>query len=155
MIKKQIAGVFTLLLCLLLTACQSSGGSTASIDLNTLKDNILENVTFDTEMVELEEEAARQQYGVDDSVSVTALTGSSAKVDEVALFEAKDETAAGEIVSLLKNHIEKQKNDYASYAPNEVPKLDNAVLLQNGKYVALCITSDYKTAESTIQASFK
>ena len=97
----------------------------------------------------------RQQYGVDDSVSVIALTGSSAKADEVALFEAKDETAAGEIVNLLKNHIEKQKNDYASYAPNEVPKLDNAVLLQNGKYVALCITSDYKTAESTIQESFK
>ena len=96
-----------------------------------------------------------KRQGVDDSVSVIALTGSSAKADEVALFEAKDETAAGEIVNLLKNHIEKQKNDYASYAPNEVPKLDNAVLLQNGKYVALCITSDYKTAESTIQESFK
>lgn len=147
--------MLALLLCFLLAACQSGGNSTVSVDLKDLKDKLLENVTFDTEMVQLEEGAARQQYGVDDSVSVIALTGSSAMVDELSLFQAKDEAASKEIVTLLEKHIEKQKTDYASYAPNEVPKLDEAVLKQSGNYVALCITADHKTAESIIQEFFK
>ena len=49
-----------------------------------------------------------------------------------------------------KQHIEKQKTTYTSYAPNEVSKLDDCVVETVGDYVIVCVSEDSSSVQSII-----
>ena len=71
------------------------------------------------------------------------------------MFEAKDEEAAARIMSAVNLHIEEQIHEYTNYNPDELSKLKDAVKLQKGKYVILCVSNHNETAKSCIDTYAK
>lgn len=128
-------------------------GGAKEVDPAALASQVASEVAFDEQLTQLDANAVERVFRVDPSLVETAVmyVGSGATVDEVSVWEAKDDAAAQQIEATLQSRVDSEKEDYASYKPEEVPKLDNAVLERSGKYVALCVTSDADNARSIIQ----
>ena len=67
------------------------------------------------------------------------------------MFEAVDADAAGSIADALQTFTDGWIAGYSDYKPEEVPKLESAVLEQNGVYVVFCVSADNTTAKTAVQ----
>ena len=79
-------------------------------------------------------------------------------IDEFGVLHANSEEDADRLLKMLGTYIEDAKNDQrafiASYAPNELSKLDSARVQRFGNYVIYSISSEeaYKKISSAIEA---
>lgn len=147
--KLILTGMCALFASAVLFGC-SSGAKDVSVD--EVADSLAQNVTYAEQLNELEPEAVERAFRVDpaDISAVDAYLGSGATVDEVSVWEGTDDSAAERIEQTLKDRLESRKADYSDYMPDEVPKLENAILVRQGKYVVLCVTADAENAQKLI-----
>ena len=100
-------------------------------------------------MAEVTEDRLTVYYGIDPS-SVTEFSayvaGAGAYPDEFGIFVAVDETAAASIETSLNERIEKQKNTYADYSPDEMYKFDESFVKVDGSTVYFAVCADGATA---------
>lgn len=152
--KKTIA----LALCALLALTALAGcgqAAEAEVQLDELAFKIKDSVEFSEELYLLDEGIARQLYGVGEDAQCAAWAGAGATAEELAVFELPDEAAAGTLVSSLRSRNDERIDDYADYLPDEVPKLQNTLLLSNGRYVLLCTAPDTAGAREAWDAAFE
>ena len=81
--------------------------------------------------------------------------GSGATAEEAAVFEAKDEETAKQMAEVANQHIQNQREAFESYIPEEIKKLDKAIVEQKGRYVAVCVTDDVENAQKVIDGYLK
>lgn len=152
--KKTIA----LALCALLALTALAGcgqAAEAEVQLDELAFQIRDSVESSEELYLLDEGIARQLYGVGEDAQCVAWAGAGATAEELAVFELPDEAAAGTLVSSLRSRNDERIDDYADYLPDEVPKLQNTLLLSNGRYVLLCTAPDTAGAREAWDAAFE
>lgn len=131
---------------LLLSACTPSTGE-VEIDLDALADKLLESESFGEALNPVDDGIAEAIYNIEHASSARLYVGSGAVADELALFQFEDEAAAQDAVELAKARVENQRESFADYIPEEVPKLDNAVVKHFGRYLVVCIASDTKASD--------
>ena len=107
------------------------------------------------ELYLLDEGIARELFGAPEDAQCVAWAGAGATAEELAVFELPDEAAAGTLVSSLRSRNDERIDDYADYLPDEVPKLQNTLLLSNGRYVLLCTAPDTAGAREAWDAAFE
>ena len=78
-----------------------------------------------------------------------------ATAEELAVFELADAEAAGALLDALRARNAEREESYAGYLPDEVPKLQNTLLLSNGRYVLLCTAPDTAGAREAWDAAFE
>ncbi|MBR1422875.1 MAG: DUF4358 domain-containing protein [Ruminococcus sp.] len=124
-----------------------------SVDISTVADKLFNDIEYKDQLVELSEDKIEGVTGIskDKFKSAKVYRGSGATAEEIDCFEAVDEDSAKDIYSSLSDYVEKQKTRYADYAPAEMDKLNNAVLVQSGKYVFLSISDDDAKAKEIIE----
>ena len=59
------------------------------------------------------------------------------------------------VKTAYENRISSQKEACRDYLPDEMTKLDAAVIYTNGNYVVLCVSNDSAKAEQVIADLFK
>lgn len=153
--RKAVSVLAAAAVIVVLAAGCSSG--TPSVDVQQLAKDLADNVTYAEPLTEFDTEGAERALRVDaaDVEKAAAYVGSGATVDEVSVWEAVDDAGAKNIEQTLADRIEQRIADYADYKPEEVPKLQDAVLVRNGKYVVCCITDDAATAQDEITKALK
>jgi len=77
--------------------------------------------------------------------SACLYVGSGATAERLAVFCA-GENGTQALLDEINTHLETIKNDYAGYDPEEVKNIENAVVIDNGDTVVLCIAADYENA---------
>jgi hypothetical protein len=154
----EILAVFTVLIIALATlaACGGSDDSNAKVlDARLLAEALIEGVTFDDQMETATDDAFRALYAVDPSeesvASFVLFTSTGATAEEVTIIEAKDEESASAAMDFALGRIESQKTEFENYAPEEMAKLNDPVLLRSGRYIIMCLSNDNATAESIIE----
>ena len=138
---------------LMLTGCSGSKTTTAW-DLPQLTDRLLTEITYTDTLDEMTPDLMTYLYpDIDPADVVTQIiyisTGSTA--EEIAAFEAVDEAAATRILQGLQNRITAQTESFTDYVPEEVKRLNDAVLVQNGLYVILSVSGDPDTAKTILK----
>lgn len=147
--KKVFMPVLIAVLCAaLLCGC---GAGSAEIDPEALAQELAEKVPFEDQLSLAPEAAAEKLYAIVDAERAFIYTGSGATAEEIAVFEFADEAGAKDGLALARQRIERQTEDYASYIPEELPRLENAVLRQSGRYLAVCVSAGAE-AEEIIEA---
>jgi hypothetical protein len=133
-------------------------GSCGSRDLDPqqLAEDLIGGVPFAEALSSLEADNALRLYRIDseDVLQVVAYIGTGATVDEFSIWESVGATAAERIRESLQARIDQQKEGYQDYRPEEVPKLDHAVLVRKGTWVVLCVSPDAETAKEIIGKGF-
>lgn len=149
---RRVTGVLLAAAVLVVLAAGCSQGGAVDVDVTSLASDLATKVTYGEELTPLDTEGAERAFRVDaaDVAKAEAYVGSGATVDEVSVWEAVDDNAAQTIEQELTDRIAQRKADYADYMPEEVPKLDEAIVARSGKYVVTCVTADAAAAQDII-----
>lgn len=138
--KKWIALIMTGAL-LLLTACGGpSGAADVEIDLDLLAEQLLDSGIFEEPLNRTDPGIAEKIYGIAGAAEAQLYVGSGATADELALFAFADAESAQAAVQLAELRVADQRESFADYLPQEVPKLDRAVIQTRGPYLVVCIS---------------
>lgn len=147
MMKKLIAlilaGTF-----LLLSACGVPADTEdIQIDMEALANTLLESELFGETLNKADDGIAEMLYDIDGASAALVYIGSGAVADELALFEFANEADAKSAISSAEARIAAQKDSFAAYIPEEVPKLDHAVLETYGRYLIVCVSGEDGASE--------
>lgn len=134
---------------LMLALLASFGGckKAEAIDSEDFINSVLKNIQFDDEVAEINEGVIERLYSMPEGVSGRVLIGSGATAEEVSVFTAADEKGAKAMEENAKTHIEEQSEVYASYLPDEVERLKNAVVIRQGLSVVVVVSADSQAEE--------
>lgn len=106
---------------------------------------LLDGGAFSEELEELEQAVYVRLYDLDEETladgKVYGSTGATA--EEVAIFEFSGEDAAKEAVERCQERLSYLKESNESYRPQEMPKLEKAVIQQKGNTVLFLVANDY------------
>lgn len=159
--KKILAFSLAALLALSMTACSggnessSSGGSSSSTPSASAADlakQMVDATTFNDEMIQISEDVVPNYYnlpdGVDDYCVYLCPTG--ATVEEISVFHLAD-GAVADMRTEIERHVDARTTEYESYRPEEIPKLDNAAIVESGDYIAVIIADDTAPASQVFE----
>ena len=132
-----------------LTAC---GKSSMSLDPAETVEQMKDKLTFTDQMTVVDMEGALRIYGVDEALvsDCAALRGSGATAENFSVWKTANEQDAEELEDQLESFLQSWIDGYSDYKPEEVPKLESAVLTQEDHYVILCVSADNEAAETYI-----
>lgn len=146
--------VALLLACMAFGVFSGCGQKTEPVeyDLAALSSQLEQSGAFSDILSPVTKEIAASFYGFD-SAEVTecvVLCSTCATTEEIALFKCANEDAATKLKANATARVETQRTVYESYAPGEMPKLDDAIVKQNGLYVFYIVSADYTKAQAVL-----
>lgn len=152
MMKKYLYTIIFMLTSLTLSAC---GAKDTKINIEELSSDLISNVKFEDEMTQISEQTVESLYNINYAVLQQVYISSGATAEEIAIFELKDENDADKALEAVKQRIEVQKQDFKTYIPKEVLKLDHAIVKKLGRYVIVCVSGDEDEADIIINSHVK
>lgn len=132
----------------------ATGGAEAADRLTAAEyaDNLFNGITYVDQLSEISPEMVQKVYGISPEKysSGKVYVGGVSTAEEIACFDAVDEAAAGEIKSALEARIAAQIKSVEGYNPDELPKLNDPVLVTYGNSVYMCLSNDNDKAKEII-----
>lgn len=142
--KKLLCGILSLALCLSLAAC--GGKDPAPFEPEADAQTLLNSDGVFSEGLEaIDASAACALYGIDEAtVTSAAVYGSTgATAEELAIFAFSSAEDAKAAQTQLQYRVEDRTEELRDYLPNELPKLEKAVIQVRGASVLLVVAADY------------
>ncbi len=124
----------------------------ASLSAAELADKLFSDIEYVDSLGEISPEMIEKLYGItsDKYSSAKVYVGGASTAEEIACFDAADETAAGEILSACQARIDSQIKAVEDYNPDELAKLNDPVLVTRGNSVYMCLSNDNDKAKEII-----
>lgn len=153
--KKQMGKIIgVLVMSALLTGC---GSKDIQIDVNALGNDLNTQIEYQDELMQIDADMAAMFLNLSelDIVNCAIYEGSGATAEEIVVIECADESNAKNAQNVLSERVAEQKESFTDYVPEEIPKLDSAVIRICGKYAILSVSGDAKKAQSIIDGYTK
>ncbi len=135
-----------------------SEGETEDIDVQAVADGIRQGGDFKDNLAAVDTTLALTRlYDLDaGQVAASAFyTNSNATAEEIAVIKTASADYVDTVKAAYENRIANQKEACKDYLPDEVTKLDAAVIYTNENYVVLCVSNDSAKAEQVIADLFQ
>ncbi|WP_411675961.1 DUF4358 domain-containing protein [Caproicibacter sp.] len=154
--KRTFLFLLTLAAALFLwTGCSKAAAKEA--DLTMVMENMKQKIT-NTQMMDLSSEDLMPNYGIDpnDVKQFAAYVDSTGtKGDEILLFEASDDSAAGKIEEKLNDRYHQKEIEMKDYLPEEYAMLEKCKVERDGNFAALIVSPQYEDLEQIYHNSLK
>ena len=148
-----------LALSLALILCLSACGKATYISFDDVYNDLTASVDFGANMAEMSEIAAENFYFIYDTEIledfVIYMDESNATPNEIALFRLAKESDRTTVETIVQNRIKDLQIGFEDYNPDEMYKLENAVVKSSGKYVMMVISGDNSKAAEIIKGYLK
>ena len=131
----------------LLAACGKKSGA---VDAQALLDRLLTEVTYDAELTQVGKRVGLYLPELPENSEITMYRGSGYSADEVALVTVRKEADAAQAQKAMEKHLSELRDQFQNYAPEELPKIDHAIIWQTGTNLFLCVTNDYARAQAIL-----
>lgn len=128
-------------------------GQTEDKTATEVADKLRSDISYDDELNELSSDMIEKLYGISANKygSGKVYIGSGgATAEEIACFDAVDETAAADIKTACETRISNQITQFENYVPAELDKLNDPVLIVKGNSVYMCLSNDNAKAKEII-----
>ena len=116
-----------------------------SYSANEIASAILSGTSFSEGLSASSGAIAAARFGISDYSDIAYYASTAAFAQEVLVVKTNNPGAA---VAGANARKASQIEDYADYVPDEVPKLENAVILQSGEWVVFVVSNDAASARS-------
>ena len=141
------------------TSSDSSDTAGAELDFETkeLADSIFERGEFKDDLAELSSDVALERLYALDSSKIedsSFYTNTNATAEEIAVIKVNDPAYVQTVIEAYNQRVAEQKEACENYLPDEMPKLNDAVIESQGNYVVLCISMDSENAREIIGEYF-
>lgn len=143
-----------MLVCMLVLLCGCGGKEeevVKDVNISKLLDDMkaaLEQEGNFIEMMDLTSDDMSLLYGIETS-EVSQFAGTISKVgtnsDEILLLEVAASADAQAVAEKLESRYQAKANEAKDYLPEEYEKIQSCSILQDGKFVALIVHSQYTT----------
>lgn len=150
--KKLSVILATLAMTMSLVACGGGEEKVTEIDTAALAQRLVSEVTYTEELNE--DDVENYFFTLEEGVTGIAYMSAGFSGEEVVVFTAPDEETAVSTKETVEAFLTEQSTTMAPYAPDAVGRIENAVLVQEGKYVILCVSEDSEKAEEIIKEAF-
>lgn len=80
---------------------------------------------------------------------------SGATAEEIVVLKCKDKDSASNAMKALEQRISEQTENFTDYVPEEVPKLNSAVVAVKDVYAVLSVSNDSTKAKELVIAGLK
>ena len=151
MLKKIVCLLLAVVMVLSMTACgKEKKEETKEYDGAALMQALLNQVKFDDTMSSVGDFATLYFPEVPSSATISMYTGSGYYADEVVLITMQSADDLETVQASVSKHLDQMTAQFKNYIPEEVAKIDNAVIWQGGSHVIVCISSDYATAQKIL-----
>lgn len=144
-----------LLLGALLTGCGGGTSAAKAYDPAATAKALMDSTAFSEPLEEMSVDlVCGPLYDIDaanvtDSAVYTSLT---AGAEEIAVLTLKDEDSAKAALEALKTRVSDQTEALKNYQPDEVAKLDKAIVDQKGNSVLLVVAADADAAQKALDS---
>ena len=97
-----------------------------------------------------------EKYDVDTSgvSDICWYVGSGASADELAVIVCADSETLASVKAAINSRIEYLRDGYSDYGPDQVPKIDSALVAEYGNTVVYCICEDSAAAKTAADSIF-
>lgn len=148
MLKKFVSSVLAVLL---LVGCSATSAGSAAASASADAESIISSLGMGDKVEKVEDRIIKGLFMFDEgTIEDAAVYVSNAKTaDLVGVFQTKDTAATKE---KIQNYLVTLKGQMESYAPDEVFKVDNAVIEEAGNKVIVIIADDIENAKKTAQS---
>ena len=154
---KKLIPLLLVLCCLSLCACSSKSGEKAPIpEPEALAAELLASGAFTEQLSLAENEVGCFLYALEesDAPGMRYYFSSGAVSEEIAILPCADEAAAQKAKTECGTRLELQTMLFTEYKPDEVPKLEKALVLQRGNTIVLCVAADADKARAVLEKYF-
>lgn len=113
---------------------------------------VLESGAFSEDLTEVDLDTAAVLYGIDvnDLAEAAVYRSAGATAEEIAVLKCTSEEAAGDAKTAIELYVKDREESYADYLPEEVPKLQNALIDQKGSTLLLVVANDVEAAQAAL-----
>ncbi len=111
-----------------------------------------------SELVPLSDKLLQKYLGIDAALLTDAamsMDGTRVTAEQIAVLTAADEKALAAVQAALSAYLDSFILQYRDYQPDEVPKLENAVLRTRGLQTVLIVSADPALAKSALDGVWK
>jgi len=149
-IKKLTSIVLIVLMAMVcFTACNK--GETAAFDADKAFDRLLNEVKYAQPLDDISSHAEFMFGDLPEGVEIKLFTAGDTCADCAMMFKAKDKADVTAIEASVKEYIDSMIKECKFYNPEEVPKLENAVVFVKDLAVIACVTDDVDTVNSILK----
>lgn len=150
--KKYLAMI--LVTCVVMTGC---GKKEVNVDVSSLGNRLNTEISYSDDLGEVDIDMAGRLMNLSDVniVNGAVFIGAGATAEEIVVLECATTDDAIKAKSAFVEHVREQKELFADYAPEEVVKLNSAVIDSAGKYAVMCICGDEAKASDIVKEAFK
>ena len=154
--KRILPLLAALLAALLLTACSAGGEKKPLPAAEDLAKTMLDSGVFADALEAADPDIAAYLYGLaeTDGVELHSWLSTGATAEEFSLFVCADDAALKTVRESVDARLEFQKRTFADYAPDEVPKLEGALVRVRDNTLALCVAADPEKAAKVLDPYF-
>ncbi len=144
---KRIFSVL-LLSVLLLSACAAAP---LEIDVTDAASLLRGGVTFADIMSDIDTAMICRIFALteDEVANAAGYVSTGATAEELFVIEVSDGSLA-KVQAAVDAHMDYMINGYSDYGPQEVPKLENAVIETHGNYLFICVCDEPSQAKTVI-----
>ncbi len=154
---KKLLPLVLALFCLALCACASGTKEKAPVpEPGALVEELLASGAFSEDLAEAEDDVGRFLYALEElnAPGLVFCFSSGAVAEEIAVLPCADEAGAQTAKAECGNRLDNLVKLYTQYKPEEVPKLEKAMILQRGNTVVFCVAADEKKARAVLDKYF-
>lgn len=131
------------------TQAKTEDKAPKEIDAESVAKTLLDECTFEGTLDKIDPAAIEAVYpGLPAGAKAVVYMPGVTCADEVAVFTGADSAA---LEKCIKDHVAEQRAGFADYMPEQVPKIDSAVIVSKNGAVALVISNDAAAAKTAVE----
>ena len=142
-----------MMMVLSMAAC---GGKDKYISFDEVYTSLSNKIDLSASKMQKQGEAALNNYYYIDpttleSYAIYMSDYATGNADEIAMFQVKEENQVAAIKALINDRIADLKVRYEDYKPEEMDKINNAVIMEDGRYLFVVISPDAEAAKTVLK----
>lgn len=128
-----------------------------SVDAKAIADSLLSEISYTDQLSAVDLDTAKMFLNFADVEINEAYIyeSSGATAEEIVVLVCKDSDSAAKAKSAFEQRVSEQTENFTDYVPEEVPKLNDAVIITSREYAILSVSGDSAKAKDIIEGAFK
>ena len=152
--KKILAALLAAMMLLTLAACGGNSG-TKTVDVQKLADDLKENVPYSAEMIADAVEELNYKMDPPEGTTMAGYIADGNAYDMIVVGQCASEEDAKTLYANVQTYVSDLKTEAGRYSPEEVARLDGALLRQTGTLVVLCVSDDTAAVTAIVEGYLK
>ncbi len=147
--KKAILVLVSVVMVMTLAAC---GGGKGDFDVDALGNDLSTKITYKDSLGKMDLDTASMFLNLSDLnvVKAAIYEGSGGTAEEIVVLECASDADASKAEQVLKDRVSEQIESFTDYVPEELTKLNAAVIKVSGKYAVLSVSDTPDEARKLI-----